>query len=96
MKIKIKSKDVDLSTAFPLTMGEGRQLIKLAGSTTGSGDVAAQWDATVALAMLVIGKICPDVEARDLENMPLPDFTAMVRYLQREVQASAGQVDRPT
>lgn len=101
MRVKITvgetEKTLDLSRAFPLTVGEGRKLVGLAKRGSGDAGIEGQWDATVELVLLVMNKLDREVTQADLENMPLPEFTAMVQWLQQAVKDSAGQsLDRPT
>ena len=86
LRIKLNGKDIDLSNAVPLTIGDIRALKKLGYDVLKLNTDTMDVDQIIGLLKYVCNKVDESITEADVETISLPTMNAISRimYAQRE------------
>lgn len=81
LKLTLNGKELDLSNAVPLTIGDIRHLKKLGYDVLKMDTANLEVDQIVGLLKYVCNKVDPSVTDEDIESMPLPWMNALSKVM---------------
>ena len=84
--LKIGAADVDLTNAFPLTLGDMRKLEKL-GLVTPTGDLkAAGMEGIAKILHYLVSKVNKEIKLDDLDGVSLSKVTRAFLFARKKIQ----------